>query len=146
MWNPLSSDKTTPDVTKKGILTIYSYPLHGDQESEIVKSYDQEIIKVFGLKDENFKDKKDEKDKGYSLELWYQKKYTQSAFSAPEKRLITSMVGMMLLNLNPGNLNPSNILFAGEYCAFGFTGFMEGALLSGARSAKQIVKMDSIKK
>lgn len=140
-WNPLSSDHDKIDVNQKGLLTIYSYPLLADEERDIVGTYDKEIMKVYGLKDENFKDKKDENDKGYSLEIWHKKPYSQCAFSAPEKRLITSKVGMMLLNLNPDGLNNPRILFAGEHCAFGFTGFMEGALLTGARCAKQIDKM-----
>ena len=102
----------------------------------MIELIDNQIEDIFKVKD--FKDKENKKE-GYFLELWYEERFTECGFSTPKKNFFTSNLGLSFLFMNKNCIFDKRLLFAGEHTAFGFVGFMEGALLSGARAAKELV-------
>ncbi len=68
---------------------------------------------------------------------WPNEPYSNGAYSFPAPGEITR-IGPTLREGLP------NLHFAGEYCSYGFIGYMEGALESGMRVAKQIAARDGV--
>lgn len=69
---------------------------------------------------------------------WPRDPWAMGGYSFPAPGQITT-VGKTLFS-GIGNLH-----FAGEHCSFGFVGYMEGALNSGARLAQRIASRDGLK-
>lgn len=67
---------------------------------------------------------------------WPNDPFTQGGYSFPAPGDVTRV--SPLLHTGIGNLH-----FAGEHCSPGFIGYMEGALESGTRIAREIAKTDS---
>ena len=70
---------------------------------------------------------------------WPSDIWTQASYSFPAPGQVTTM-GPVLWNAN------SRVRFAGEHTSYAFTGYMEGALHSGALVARAIAERDGVAK
>jgi monoamine oxidase len=72
------------------------------------------------------------------LSDWLSEPYSRGSYSFPAPGQVT-IAGPLLAKGIGGRLH-----FAGEHCCYAFTGWMEGALSSGVRLARQLCERDGL--